>query len=116
MSVGRDQVTPLPSLRKSVPEGCLIVAQYEVLGNDAMKTSPSPNGRSKRQALVARNSASAITVRSSCPGRLPIKTVNPALRTGLLSNVPAGLIPSAPDQFPACAEIGHVLGSGSRRI
>jgi hypothetical protein len=57
--------TTPPSLRKSVPQGCLIVAQYKVLGNDAMKTSPSRQGRSKRQAfgrtqLRARNHRSIV--------------------------------------------------------
>ncbi len=38
----------------------MIVAQYEVLGNDAKETSPSRKGRSKRSSLgLARRSAIA---------------------------------------------------------
>src|SRR5260221_526840 len=66
------------------------VAQYDVLGNDARRrVRPARDDRNARLWSHAIPRAQAAIDRPVRDG-LPLKTANPALRTGLLSLSPSG--------------------------
>ncbi len=89
--------------RKSVPQGHLKVAQYEVLGNEARRHVRPARDDRKVWRLVPRahKHLPGLVNRPVRDGTL-FKNANPALRTGLLSNVPVGLIFSS---LPPTCEI-----------
>jgi hypothetical protein len=100
--VGVSALPVLPALaaRKSVLEGHLIVAHYEVVGK-ALKIAPSRRGRSNTRFLarirprdfkqpVDRPLRDGSLLKKRDP---PLRKRDPPLRSGLLSNVPSSFAP-----------------------
>jgi hypothetical protein len=74
-----------------VPQGRLIVARYEVPGNEAKKKCPSRQGRSKRWALgFASDFGSANSYRSSTSGRIGFKKTRPGTSYRATFKCPSG--------------------------
>jgi hypothetical protein len=90
---------------KSVPEEYLKVARYEVPGNGAEDGSVL-KGRSKNSALgLASVSGAQMAIDRPIRDGVAFKKRDPALRTGLLSNVPPSFAPpllEARSRPPSC--------------